>query len=181
MRGGERAGDYRTLQKPLSLENPGPGVNIMMMIHRISAKSGQCRGNAGFTLLEVVVAMTILAGGLIAIMRFFPTAIQQSRIASEHTVIAAVAKTELSQARAIAGSELSFARSGGIGQPLQAWAERNASRDLQVEGDERAAIFTGWRSSVQRVRGDVDLFRITFSVQLFDGGEEKFVTYVTAQ
>lgn len=147
----------------------------------INAKQPGKAANAGFTLLEVVVAMTIMAGGLIAIMRFFPAAVQQSRVASEFTVIASVAKTELSQVRSIAGSELTQARSTSGGTPLQAWAERNAFRDLQAEGDELAGIFSSWRSSVHRVRGDVDLFRVTFAVELFDGGEEKFVTYVTAQ
>lgn len=136
---------------------------------------------AGFTLLEVVVAMTILAGGLIAIMRFFPTAVQQSRAASEQTVIATLAKTELSQVRSIAGSELTLARGATGRQPLEAWAARNAYRDLQVEGGDFSGVFSAWRSSVHRVRGDVDLYRITFSVELFDGGEEKFVTYVTAR
>jgi hypothetical protein len=34
---------------------------------------------------------------------------------------------------------------------------------------------------VNRIGGDVDLYRVTFSVTMFDGREERFVTYITEQ
>jgi prepilin-type N-terminal cleavage/methylation domain-containing protein len=124
---------------------------------------------AGFTLLEVMVALTLLAVGILAVMQLFPQALNQSRIAAERTSIASLARTELGRVKA-----------QGVGEPLTEWAAQNALRELTTV--ERAyALYDSWRSTVQRVGGDVDLYRITFSVRLLDGREEKFVTYVTEQ
>jgi len=123
--------------------------------------------NHGFTLVEVLVALTILAAGIIAVVRLFPVALQQSRIAQERTTVASLARTELGRVRA-----------GGVGNQLNEWAVENALR--QLTSAERAySLYDSWRATVKRVGGDVDLFRVTFSVRLFDGSEEQFVTYVT--
>lgn len=124
---------------------------------------------AGFSLLEVMVALTILAVGIIAVMQLFPASLDQQRSASERTTIAALARTELGMVRA-----------GGVGNQLMNWAEQNALRELTAA--QRAyALYEGWRSTVQRVGGEVDLFRVTFSVTTGSGQEETFVTYVTQQ
>jgi prepilin-type N-terminal cleavage/methylation domain-containing protein len=125
--------------------------------------------NPGFTLLEVLVALTILAIGIIAIMRLFPSSLRQVQVARERTAVATLAKTELGKVRA-----------GGVGNQLSTWAAQNALR--QLDSTQQAyALYDSWRSSVQRIGGDVDLYRITFMVRMFDGREEKFVTYVTQQ
>lgn len=121
----------------------------------------------GFTLLEVIVALTILAVGIIAIMQLFPTSLRQTRVAAERTTVASLARSELGRVRA-----------GGVGEALNEWAVQNALKTL-TEAQRSYALYDSWRSTVQRVGGDVDLFRITFSVRMFDGREEQFVTYVT--
>lgn len=127
------------------------------------------KSKRGFTLLEVVVALTILSIGIIAIMRLFPTSLRQVQVARERTAVATLAKTELGRVRA-----------GGVGNQLTAWANNNALRQLS-SAEQAYAMYDSWRSSVQRIGGDVDLYRITFMVRMFDGREEKFVTYVTQQ
>ncbi len=122
---------------------------------------------AGFTLLEVVVALSILAVGIIAIMQLFPVARTQQRIAAERTVVASLAKTQLGKVKV-----------SGVGSQLQSWVRENALRSL-TDAQRAYALYQGWRSSVQRVGGDVDLFRVTFAVEMIDGREEKFVVYVT--
>lgn len=122
---------------------------------------------AGFTLLEVIVALTILAVAIIAILQLFPISLSQTRTAAERTTVASLARTELGKVRA-----------GGVGGPLESWAAQNALKQL-TETQRAYALYEGWRSTVQRVGGDVDLFRITFRVRMFDGREEEFVTYVT--
>ncbi len=121
----------------------------------------------GFTLLEIIVSLTILGVGVIAVLQLFPLAQSQARRASEKTTVASLARTELGEVKA-----------GGVGNNLNDWAVENALKQLNEQ--ERAyALYDSWRSSVQRVSGDVDLYRVTFSVRLFDGSEEKFVTYAT--
>lgn len=127
--------------------------------------------NAGFTLLEVMISLTILAVGIVAVMQLFPISLRQSRVAAERTVVASLAKTELGKVKA-----------GGVGTQLQEWARSNAFRTLS-EIEQGYALYQGWRTTVQRVpgasAGNVDLYRVTFAVQMLDGREETFVTYVT--
>jgi prepilin-type N-terminal cleavage/methylation domain-containing protein len=127
------------------------------------------KNNAGFTLLEIMVALTLLAIGIIAVLQLFPQSLRQSRIAAEKTTVANLAQTELSRVRA-----------GGVGEALTNWATRNALKEL-TSAQKAYSLYESWRSTVQRVGGDVDLYRVTFSVTMFDGREEKFVTYVTEE
>ena len=128
----------------------------------------------GFTLIEIMVALTILALGIVAVVQLFPRGLEQSRIAQERQVVASLAKTELGRVKV-----------GGVGDPLVEWAEQNALRQLGLT--ERAySLYEGWRSSVQRLGGnvgggDVELYRVSFFVRMTDGRDEKFVTYVTPE
>lgn len=128
--------------------------------------------NRGFTLVEVIVALTILSIGIIAIMRLFPTSIQQTRLAAERQQAAFLAKTELGKLR-----------SGGVGPQLTAWAVDNAYRDMATPSGSNNydVLYKSWTSTVKRVSGEVDLYRVTFNVEMFDGRRERFVTYVTEQ
>lgn len=125
------------------------------------------RTTGGFTLIEVVVALTILSVGIIAIMQLFPASLTQSRVAAERTVVASLAKTELGRVKA-----------GGVGNQLEGWIAENALKAL-TEAQRAYALYDGWRATVQRIGGDVELYRVTFSVRMFDGRDEDFVTYVT--
>lgn len=139
-------------------------------------KQSRKRAIGGFTLVEVLVAMVILGVGIVAIMRLFPMSLQQSHRAAQRTMVASLARTELGRVRA-----------GGVFsqdqfQPwMREWAQRNALRSVS-EAQRAYAMYDSWRTSVQRVSGGAlgsDLYRVTFAVRLFDGREEKFVTYVT--
>jgi prepilin-type N-terminal cleavage/methylation domain-containing protein len=126
------------------------------------------RSNAGFSLIEVMVALTILAVGIIAIMRLFPAALTQSRQAAERTTVSSFANTELGRVKA-----------GGIGG-LDFWMRDSAQRSLKA-AQGAYELYESWRYSVQKVGGSVDLFRVTFSVKMLDGRQERYVTYVTRQ
>ena len=132
--------------------------------------SRQSFSNAsGFTLLEVVVALAILLIGILAVMQLFPAALTQSRLAAERSMVASLARTELGKVR-----------TGGPGGSLGEWAKNNAIRNLN-DAERAYSLYQGWRSSVQRIGGETDLYRVTFSVLLQDGREEEFVTYVTRE
>lgn len=124
----------------------------------------------GFTLVEVIVALTILSIGIIAIMRLFPTSIRQTQIAAERQQASFLAKSELGQLRA-----------GGVGVNLNGWAAQNAFRSLAQAGGEYTGLYKSWTTTAKRVSSDVDLYRITLNVEMFDGRRERFVTYVTEQ
>jgi prepilin-type N-terminal cleavage/methylation domain-containing protein len=130
----------------------------------------------GFTLLEVIVSLTILAVGIIAVMRLFPMALQNTHKAAEQTTVASLARMELGRARASGVyNQVSFS------SWVRDWANANAAMMIQ-EAQRAYTVYSGWNTSVERVGGGmpgVDLYRVTFSVRLFDGREEKFVTYIT--
>lgn len=124
----------------------------------------------GFTLLEIVVALTIISVGIVAVMRLFPESLRQARLAAERTTVAFLAKTQLGRVRA-----------SGLGGQLQNWIQANSFQNLEATGNAYGGLYKVYRSTTQRVRGDVNLYRITFTVEMFDGREEQFVTYVTDQ
>lgn len=125
--------------------------------------------NRGFTLLEVMVALTILSIGIIAIMKLFPRSIQQTRLAAEKQQVSFLAKTELGQLRA-----------AGVGPGLSNWTLNNAFRNIEAAGG-NYGMYKSWTSTVRRVSSEVDLYRVTFNVEMYDGRRERFVTYVTEQ
>jgi prepilin-type N-terminal cleavage/methylation domain-containing protein len=133
----------------------------------MNTQSTRKRAQAGFSLLEVIVALTILAVGILAIMQLFPSSLAQTQRAASRTAVASLARTELGRVKA-----------SGVGGPLTRWAEQNALRQFTT-AEQAYTLYESWRSSVQRVPGGVDLFRVTFNVRMYDGGEEEFVTYVT--
>ena len=130
--------------------------------------TGGKRKQLGFTLVEVLVALTILAVGIMAVMRLFPMALVQQRRAAERTVIASLARTQLSEVR-----------TGGVGQSLVSWLQSNSYK-VVAQAARSYTIYDSWRTSVTRMgQPDVDLYRVVFTVRMHDGRDEEFVTYVT--
>lgn len=123
--------------------------------------------SGGFTLLEVLIALAILAVGIVAAMQLFPASLRQSRMAAERTAAANLANSELSRLRAI-----------DVGNDFSSWLDRNGL-DLLSTTERAYALYNGWSTTVQRTAGLSDTYRVTFSVQMLDGRRETFVTYVT--
>lgn len=58
-----------------------------------------CSASRGFTLVEVVVAMTILLGGIVGMAQFFPTALSQNRHSADVTSAAYLAQMKGEEVR----------------------------------------------------------------------------------
>jgi len=123
--------------------------------------------NPGFTLLEILVATSILAIGFIALVRIFPTALLQTQIVAERTEVTSLAR-----------SQVGLLRNTDLGDAFQKWTISNAYKALS-DVEQSYALYTSWSSSVQRIGTTTPLYRVTFSVEMLDGTEESFVTYVT--
>jgi type IV pilus modification protein PilV len=125
------------------------------------------KGNDGFTLIEVLIAIAILMVGIMAVMQLFPKSLRQSRIAAERTAAATLASSQLSQLRVMNNPAL-----------IQTWIANNTSQTL-TSIDRINSLYQGWTTSVQRVTENGDTLRVTFTVKMQDGRSETFVTYVT--
>lgn len=137
------------------------------------------QAQAGFTLLEVLIAAAIFAIGIVAIMRLFPEAIRQLQTASQRTISAQLAESELGRVRVATAENLFREQSVLTGAVVQA-----------IYGV--GAIYQGYTKTSVPLRGSysVDangnpsgtyLQRVTFTVLMPDGREEVYVTYVAKQ
>ena len=124
------------------------------------------RDSRGFTLLEVLIAVAILGVGIIAVMQLFPASMRQTQVANERVAATTVASSELSRLRAL-----------DLATEFDSWVDRNTIRTLN-ETERIYALYDGWRTTVTRAEGSDDLYRVTFTVQMADGRNETFVTYV---
>ncbi len=120
--------------------------------------------NKGFTLVEVLVALTILSVGIMAVMKLFPMSLRQARGAAERTSAGQLASSQLGELR-ILGARDVFNLA-----PLR-------SVDVTY------SIYEGYRRTITRLKGadEVYLQRVTLSVEMADGRVEQFVTYVARQ
>lgn len=131
----------------------------------------------GFTLIETVVALSILAVGILAIVRMFPLATRAQYTAAGTTGASRLAKSQLAKLRA-----------GAINQDdlpayMSAWLQENSVHLFPESSPERFEFLCqGWRASVDSMappNSGANLYRVTFNVVLLNNQEEKFVTYIS--
>lgn len=145
-----------------------PTSAVQRMIQRIMRTPVRRPGaEEGFTLLEVIVALSILIIGIVAIMQLFPQSLLQARIAAERTITAELANSVLGQIRASSAEAL--------------FTNKIPSSFLSVYN--MYGLYSGYNTTIERLNGasDVFLHRVTFTVTFPDGREETFVTYVAQQ
>lgn len=136
-------------------------------------KAREMRRNGGYTFLEMLIAMTILIVGIVAIMRMLPIALREAHLAGERSVAAQFADAQLGMARATGGEALML-------EPFNFPA---SARRTLASAQQTYSMYTGWQAGIERMRGasEVYLQRVVFSVEMPDGRLESFVTYVTRQ
>lgn len=120
---------------------------------------------AGFSLIEVLVAMAIMGIGIIAVMQLFPSALRQARAATERRAAATLAESELNRMLAITRSE-----------NFVTWARLKEIENTLTESDSR---YKGLRTNVQCIPGATNVYRVTLSIDMYDGRRETYMTYVT--
>jgi len=139
----------------------------------------QLRQNEGFSPVEVLIAMGILAIGIMAVVRLFPAGLAFSRQAQEKTISAEMAQNSFARMRMSGASNLL-----GVAQAGSLYGGSAAANAMYLGADGRVdqdGIIDGYAAAIRRVNGSGDqaLVRVTFSVDMADGRREDFVTYVT--
>ena len=139
----------------------------------------QLRQNEGFSPVEVLIAMGILAIGVMAVVRLFPAGLAFSRQAQEKTIAAELAENSLARMRMSGASNLlGIAQAGSLYGDAAAFNAYDLGAGGRVNAD---GVVDGYAAAIRRVNGSGDqaLVRVTFSVDMADGRRENFVTYVT--
>jgi len=165
---------------------------------------------AGFSLLEILVAMTILAVALMAVVQLFPRALRQARGAAERTDASSLAKSQLASLRA-AGVEKginewaeqllrwSFEQTYGADSMYYTYQQAGIPglegnvpdfADSALKETETGFVLTEnvsgktydrWVATIQRMGEASNLYCVTFSVEMPDGRHESFMTYVSRE
>jgi len=87
--------------------------NVQKLPRPLKERAGLSRG-AGFTLIEVLIAIAILAGGLISIFYMFPLALRQLRLSKVLMETAFLAKKKLEELKTYNIAEEASGREGNF-------------------------------------------------------------------
>ncbi|HDP36041.1 MAG TPA: prepilin-type N-terminal cleavage/methylation domain-containing protein [Candidatus Hydrogenedentes bacterium] len=124
--------------------------------------------NAGFTLLETLVALVILATGIVSILLLFPIAMERHRISTLRTMTTTIAQSQLGRLR-----------SGDTDITFHQWLRDNRLYTL-ADNEPASQYVSSWVVSSQPV-GEINLglYRVTIGLRLWNGRTEYYTTYVT--
>jgi prepilin-type N-terminal cleavage/methylation domain-containing protein len=133
---------------------------IRMRVHKASQR--------GFTLLETLVALVILATGIVSILLLFPIAMERHRVNTLRTMTTTIAQTQLGRLRA-----------GDTDITFHQWLRDNKLKTIS-DDDPISQHITSWVVSSQPA-GEINLglYRVTIGLRLWDGRTEYYTTYVT--
>ncbi len=137
--------------------------------HITCSKAACCASDArGFSLLETLVALTILATGLVSIMLLFPIALERQRVNTLRTITTTTAQTQMSR---LHGGDTDIA--------FHDWLSENRLKTLSPD-DIESQYVEAWVVSSQSA-GELNqgLYRVTLELRLWDGRKEYYSTYVT--
>lgn len=119
---------------------------------------------AGFTLLEVLVALAILLVGLVSILVLFPRSLSQAGTANRKAQSADAASEVLGEVQQIGADYLYY---------------NQIDQDLLHERNPAAAFeYTTTAQRHQHGNADTKLQRVTYTVTYPNGTHQTFMTYV---
>ncbi|MCL4217044.1 MAG: prepilin-type N-terminal cleavage/methylation domain-containing protein [Candidatus Hydrogenedentes bacterium] len=131
--------------------------------------------SAGYSLIEVLIALAILAVGIVGIMQIFPVTLRQTRVAQERTVVSQTANSMLDTVSTAGGREVFYNRGELELAPL--------TEEVSLENPNRTPLYVARSTTAHRLPSDDDTYlqRVTVNITLPDGRVERFVTYVMEQ
>ena len=134
------------------------------------------RNRAGFSLIEVLIAVAILLFGIAAVIRMFPLSLANTQQAAQRTVVSELADSSLNRLRTAGGEHVweTIARLRGIYEMYLV--------DVTVDQFGRAGhLYDNYWTSVTPMSGAQETFlqRVTFTVELPNDRQRTFVTYVS--
>ncbi len=126
---------------------------------------------SGYSLVELLIALTILGIGLMATLRLFTQSLDNVQTANQRAVVSQLAESYMGRARAAGAKDLLVYR------------PRSVTVDAEADNSEDLAFFNNWSMHTEHVSAQEEVFlqRLTLVFELPDGRRETFVTYVARQ
>jgi prepilin-type N-terminal cleavage/methylation domain-containing protein len=122
----------------------------------------------GFTLLETLIALVILATGILSILLLFPIAMERHRVNTLRTMTTTIAQTQLGRLRA-----------GDTDVNFHQWLRDNKLKPVESSNPISQHIKSWVVSSQPAGEINLGLYRVTIGLRLWDGRTEYYTTYVT--
>lgn len=122
------------------------------------------RADAGFTLVEILVALAILLVGLVSVLVLFPQSLSQANTANKKSVSADHAREVLGEISQLGADYLYFDQ---------------IDKEI-LHKDAEGGVF-GYETTVQRIEhggANSRLQRVTFTVTFPNGTSERYTTFV---
>ena len=146
------------------------------------------RENRGFTPLEVLIALAILAIGIMGAFQLFPIAMRMVRTSQEMAQITEWAATSIGQLRTAGSRNLMYHKetitSKGFEPSL--WTEDAGAPSPTLPSNVAVTAHRVPHAGERRLQGGnvdqialVSLHRVSFTARMPDGRYERFVTYVS--
>jgi prepilin-type N-terminal cleavage/methylation domain-containing protein len=133
---------------------------------------------AGFSLVEVLIAIAILLFGIAAVIRMFPLSLTNTQQAAQRTVVAELAETSLNRLRT-AGAEHVWDTVTRLRGIYEMYLIDGTVGRFETAGN----LYDNYWTQVTPMRGAQGTYlqRITFTVEMPDERKRTFVTYVSEQ
>jgi prepilin-type N-terminal cleavage/methylation domain-containing protein len=122
----------------------------------------------GFTLVETLVALVILATGMVAILLLFPATLDRQRVNTQRTMVTSYAQGELGKLQG-----------RGTEGPFKQWLEQRRFRLVDEDSMTKNFIKASVISCQPVGELHMALYRVTLGLRLHDDSVEYFTTYVT--
>jgi len=161
------------------------------------------RETRGFSPLEVIIAVAILAIGIMGTFKLFPIALRQVQVAHERTLVSEMADARLGHLRTAGGrvllqewerglKDVRFFQHQGVDEQGSTISPEEGDNGDEEQSETVVGVrvptetytqqvYARYSTHVQRVGPDVGLRglqRASFTVEMPDGRVERFVTYV---
>ena len=127
---------------------------------------------SGFTLMEILIAVAVLAIGVVAVVNLFPVGLQAARRTANFSDAAALAQRQMELYRAYGYGEIDDMFGSIPAGDTDYYPDQT---DTEVFPDDEDY---SWWMMLEK-HNTLNMFEMTLNIYWLDGGQEQYETFVT--